>query len=407
MSSDESLLKYYQEHCFNPVPIFLDTKSAWTAHVAKRRNLYERHLGIPLSLLRGKSVMDIGCNSGENSLVLASVGANLTLVEPNSQVIPRLRALFRNHALEEQIVALWEEDLDTHQCTTRYDLVNAEGFLCTLANRDEMLRKIINLLKPGGLAVISFNDRYGGLLEFTRRLIFWRALALMGTEDVHSYESLALARRFFMEDFSRISASRPFEAWWKDNLVNPALEPSSLWSYQEIVPLLESMGCEFRSSSPQWAWVDHFSWYKNVVDTGEYHAALIDNWLHAFCYFLTGLSVTRSSDSPAPAHVVDAVADLVIGALAYAHRNTLRDLTNMVPGDVCLVVPPEYPADLDEYLGTSSNPVVVSFNTELKHVYEALGGNESEELLHKYHASNLLRTIWGAPYHYVSFSRLA
>ncbi len=105
-ASTISQLAYYQQNRFNPVPIALEDQSAWELHLAKRRNLYERHLGIPLSLLSGRSVLGFGCNSGENALVLASVGANLTLVEPNGQVLPRLKALFKKFALDKRIVAL-------------------------------------------------------------------------------------------------------------------------------------------------------------------------------------------------------------------------------------------------------------------------------------------------------------
>lgn len=81
-----SLLEYYQQNDFNPVLIALKDQIAWESYFAKRLNLYQRHLGIPLSLLRDRSVCEFGCNSGENALVLAAVGTNLTLVEPNAVI---------------------------------------------------------------------------------------------------------------------------------------------------------------------------------------------------------------------------------------------------------------------------------------------------------------------------------
>ena len=102
----ETLLNYYQNDNFNPVLIVVENESIWKNHFAKRCNLYERHLGVPLSLLRDSSVLEFGCNSGENALVLASVGANLTLVEPNRQVLLRLKMLFEKFNLEKRIVAL-------------------------------------------------------------------------------------------------------------------------------------------------------------------------------------------------------------------------------------------------------------------------------------------------------------
>ena len=83
-----------QQERFNPVPISVEDSAIWQSHWAKRINLYQRHLRIPFSLLRNRSVLEIGCNSGENALVLASVGANLTLIEPNDQVRPRIETIF-------------------------------------------------------------------------------------------------------------------------------------------------------------------------------------------------------------------------------------------------------------------------------------------------------------------------
>ena len=60
----ETQLDYYQRNNFNPVPIDVEIPKGWESQLAKRRNLYERHLGIPLSLLKGRDVLEFGCNSG-------------------------------------------------------------------------------------------------------------------------------------------------------------------------------------------------------------------------------------------------------------------------------------------------------------------------------------------------------
>ena len=80
-----TLTGYYQEHQFNPVLIRVEDSAVWRAHLAKRRNLYGRHLGIPLALLRSRPVLEFGPNSGENALVPALWGASLTLVELNDR----------------------------------------------------------------------------------------------------------------------------------------------------------------------------------------------------------------------------------------------------------------------------------------------------------------------------------
>ena len=393
-----SLLSHYQDNEINPVPIALDDQAAWSSHFAKRRNLYERHLGIPLSLLRGRSVLEFGCNSGENALVLASVGADLTLVEPNEQVLPRLHARFRQFGLEERIVELVQEDIDSFESESQYDVVLAEGFLGTLPNRVKLVQKLCDFLAPGGLGVISFNDRYGGLLEMVRKLVLRRACELGGIDDFRSHESLELARRLYGRDYAEISTSRPFEAWWADDLVTQFTAWVYLWSYQELVPLIENAGCEFYSSSPQWARLDHFEWYKNVDGREERHERLLDEWAGMLPYFLTGLDhVGRGHDrirgEIAGREVLGAVATLVARSSDYVHeRNGAAQLVS-------------YPDVLRRYLDGLGDPVLARLNEELGMLYKAMASEGLDELVSAYTETQYLGSTWGTHYHYLCFIR--
>ena len=140
--SNNSLLKYYQEQDFNPVPIDVEDRVVWEAHAEVRRNLYEKRLMIPLSFFKERAVLEFGCNSGENALHLASIGSKMTLVEPNDMVLPRLKTLFKNCGFEDSIDELVNTDIDGFNAKRSYDIVLAEGFLAALADRDEALLKI-------------------------------------------------------------------------------------------------------------------------------------------------------------------------------------------------------------------------------------------------------------------------
>jgi SAM-dependent methyltransferase len=393
--SSKSLLEYYQQNSFNPVPIPLEDRAAWELHFAKRHNLYERHLGIPFSLLPNCSVLEFGCNSGENALVLACVGANLTLVEPNDQVLPQLKALFQKFGVTERIAALVPEGIDTFESDKIYDIVLAEGFLFTLPNRDAMVQKICRMLKPGGLAVISFNDRYGCLLEMTRRMVLWRAYQIQGIGNVHSQASLYLAEKLYGEDFSQLKASRSFEAWWKDTLINPFLASAYHWSYPELIPLMEKSGCEFYASSPKWTSIDRFTWYKNVLDSSMRHQQLIESFRLNFAFLLTGLEPLTEEVLPASFAVIDAVANLI---------ERLSDFTVNRGIPIESVV---YPSLLDEYLNQSQDSRLVQFNLEMKSIYDAAKSSQLEQLISAYHESKCVRSMWGAPYHYICFSKVA
>jgi len=391
----ESQLSYYQRNQFNPVPIRVDMPDVWESHVAKRRNLYERQLGIPLGLLKDRSVLEFGCNSGENALVLASFGARLTMVEPNEQVIPRLEALFAQFGLADDITALVQTDIDTFQDSQRYDLVLAEGFLHSLSNRDDILKKICGLLVPGGRAVISFPDRYGSLIEMTRRLVLWRAYDLSGGQDPHGEESLALSEALYAEDFAELAASRPFHAWWKDSLVDPLNgNESILWSYQELVRLIERLGCEFHSSSPKWDSVEHFNWYKNALPTSRRHQLLLEEWGRVFPFFLTGMRPSQSQVPAPDAEAVDAVGRLV------------TVISNYISSWPSSPEVPSYPPDLHRYLTDSKDETLIQFDSEMGRLYETVRLGDAEDLVSVYHDSGLLRQLWGVPYHYLSFAKL-
>ncbi|MEG4166771.1 MULTISPECIES: methyltransferase domain-containing protein [unclassified Microcoleus] len=387
----KSLLQYYQENKFNPVPIPLGTTSDWDSHFAKRHNLYQRHLGIPLSLLKCCSVLEFGCNSGENALVLASVGANLTLVEPNDQVFPRLKALFQHFGLQERIVELVQTGIDSFESETRYDIVLAEGFLYTLPNRDSLLLKISKLLNPGGFAVVAFGDRCSLFLEMVRRMVLWRAYQLQGINDVHSDEALNLAKRFYGEDFAQLNASRPFEVWWKDTMVCPFLSSAYHWSYPEILSILERAGCEFYSSSPQWGSMNHFNWYKNVLDTQSRHSQLLKNWASVFPFFLTGLSPSDCEWQSAPCEVINSVVALVAKLADYTIDSSVESIV--------------YPDSLNEYLSESKDIRLQQLNLEMNNLYKAIKSARLEELLSAYHETKWVRELWGTPQHYICFTK--
>ncbi|HJP30696.1 MAG TPA: class I SAM-dependent methyltransferase [Candidatus Latescibacteria bacterium] len=386
-----SLLDYYRSHEFNPVPIDVEDRAVWEDHFAKRTNLYQRHLGIPLRLLRGSRVLEFGCNSGENALVLAAHGAELTLVEPNEQVLPRLHALFAEFGLQDHIARLEQQGMDDFAPDEGgYDLVIAEGFLSTMTGRDGLLGRMCDAIGAGGLGVMSFNDRYGLLLEQTRRACLYRVCELAGVEDPRSAGSLALARRLFADDFAKLSASRAFEVWWQDQLVNPFLESDWLWSYDEILPVLEARGFEFHASSPRWAQVDDHTWYKNVSDTDSRRRQIREAWSHSLPFTLTGLAA--DTERAAPAQAIDAVAGLVASISRYTTRTESVETVT-------------WSAALADFLQASPHADVRAFGVQLGQVYEGLRATTVEGVLAAWHGASRLRDLWGAPYHYLCFHR--
>jgi SAM-dependent methyltransferase len=392
-SRPDSVLSYFRENQFNPVLIGVEDPSVWESHFRKRQNLYEGHLKIPLALLSGRSVLEFGCNSGENALVLASVGADLTLVEPNEQVQLRLKDLFKTFGLEDRVVEVSTDDIESFESTSLYDVVLAEGFLCQVPNRDVMLEKICNLLAPGGIGVISYNDRYGFLLEMTRRMLLWRACQIKGIDDLHSEASLDMATDLYSQDFGELNGSRSMEAWWKDNLVNPFITAEHFWSHPELLTIVESAGCNFFSSSPQWDLSAHFAWYKNVSDPDRWRGNHLSEWSRAFTYLCTGLRPVGVGQEEAPQEVITAVGDLVSSVSKYTQDFSIS------------IGKLEYPPVLSRFFSSLDDPRIATLNEELERVYKVASSGDLDALLSSYHDSIQLRNLWGACYHYFCFNK--
>jgi SAM-dependent methyltransferase len=388
-----SLVDYYRRNSFNPVPISVEDHEVWNEHFTKRRNLYERHLGIPLSFLSDRSIVEFGPNSGENALVLAMSGGNLTLVEPNEQVLPRLRDLFGRFGLTERIKEIRQKGVDTFEATTQYDLAVAEGFLYTLPNRDAMLGKIADLLNPGGIGIISFNDRYGGLIEFTKKMVLRRACELASIET-NGDSSLDMARDLFGDDFARLGASRPFEAWWKDTLVNPFVSSQFLWSYDEILQTIEKHECVLYSTSPVWTSFKNYKWYKDTTSFNEIHKEFMLDWRRAFPYFLTGIAPAGREVPPASDEVVESVKKLVdlMSAYSVSSVNDEIRLENI-----------RYPEEMRSYLAGVGDQDIEQFNDDMQGIFQIAQGTSFQDLVRAYRNSSILGGLWGTAYHYVTF----
>ncbi|MCU7837427.1 MAG: class I SAM-dependent methyltransferase [gamma proteobacterium symbiont of Taylorina sp.] len=391
-----SLLEYYQENKFNPVPIEVSDDLNWQMQIQKRRNLYDNHLGIPLNLLKDKNIIEFGCNSGENALVLAHYGANLTLVEPNDIVLPRLHKLFQQHKLKHKIEELVNTDINSFQTEKKFDLVIAEGFVNCLENRDEVVIKLLKLLKTGGILIISFDDRYGSLLECTRQLVLHRCLRLNSIKNVHSEKSLSIAKQLFNEDFMQINTSRPFKAWWQDGLINPYFSANILWSFQELLPLVAKNNAVISSCSPKWNITDYYSWYKNIETDTEKHQRFISSWnKYAFEYFLTGIKPNLCTPVEPSSSVLSDTRLLLDNISSYIKQDSLN--TQQII----------YPDSLDKYLSNSGNETINRFNQELKDLFAQImhPSATSESIIKNYHSKKRLRKLWGCPYHYVSFTK--
>ncbi len=110
--------EYYQQQELHPDRVVLkeDDNSKIDGYTNIRRNLYPKLLNLPLAWLNYEEILEVGCGTGESSLVFAKHGAYVTLVDADSTVCEPQKQLFERfslqHKVRSRIVSTVEEYLD-------------------------------------------------------------------------------------------------------------------------------------------------------------------------------------------------------------------------------------------------------------------------------------------------------
>tara|TARA_B100001175_G_scaffold295481_1_gene283561 strand:+ start:2800 stop:3930 length:1131 start_codon:yes stop_codon:yes gene_type:complete len=282
-----TLIKYYLEKNFNPVPVKTNNKKLFYKHVNLRKNLIESHLKIPLNLLKDKNILEFGPNRGEHSMIYALNGGNLYFVEPIFEAVNQLKKNYKKYNLDKAIKNIQNKNLEKYNSKKKFDLVIAEGFLNTLPNRDKYLKKIFNLVSDSGLVIINYDDYFGSFVELIKSAIL-KKICIKKCLKLDSKESLKISKKLFYEDFKKLKNTRPFEAYWLDQLsCEFAID---VWKFTDILNLASKNNFYFYSSSPIWSKISHYNWYKNLnLNKKKYiNQQIYKEWKENFSYFLTG-----------------------------------------------------------------------------------------------------------------------
>ena len=381
-----TVLKYYIQEKFNPVPITFSSKKNIEAHYEKRVNLVENHLKIPLALLKGKDVLEFGCNGGENACVLASYGANVYLVEPNKEMHKLIKNNFKKIKRLNNLKLLSKNSLEEFKNKKKFDLVIAEGFLNTLKKRDKYFKKISNFLKPKGILIINYDDVYGVLFEFLKSNLLLKSCKL-NYVNFRKEDSLNIAKNFFLKEFSKLKKSRDFLSWWKDQLVNPYA--SKTWKLEDILKLSNSSKLCLYSTSPIFDMSSHFQWYKNsnlkgkrVIDKNFY---ILESWKSNFLSFL--FNKPHSQKKKINNKVLIELEDFV---------NKLG--RNIFFGDLEKKI--IKPINFLNYLSANNKKIL---SKEILKLINTLNNCKSQnELFNYYNSTSELKKTWGSVLHYIA-----
>jgi SAM-dependent methyltransferase len=248
-------LSFYGKNKISPVTQDL---SNFSLHLLRREKLY-RTLGIPIIAFERKSILEVGCGGGYNTLAFLIWGAHMDLVEPNSKAREEIEPLFTKHGVDLNQWKLYDATIETFNLQTGYDVVIAEGFLQCIPNKAQVVDKLSAAVKNGGVVVVTCADDISFFFELLKRIIGFRLIQIYN-EDRFTGQVELLSKAFASHLDSLQFASRPVNDWVIDNLVNP--EPyGDFLSIADCIDLFNNE-FEFLGSSPRM--FTEYSWYKDV-----------------------------------------------------------------------------------------------------------------------------------------------
>ena len=247
-------LEYYDKHNISPVKQKIDDIEI---HHKKREKLY-RQLGMPPIVFKDKDILEIGPGSEYNTLSFFEWGGKMTLVEPNRQGIKELKELFKEKGIKEDSYVLHECMIEQFKSDKKYDIVIAEGFLHSIDNAYEIIQQISDLVKEGGVVVITCMDYCSTFVEQMKRLVCH--ILIEGEEDYE--KKVEICKEFFEPQFKDVIAmSRSVEDWVKDDMLNPAFNSDTLLG---IADGIQCFSEEFEYLGTSQRMFTDYSWYKDI-----------------------------------------------------------------------------------------------------------------------------------------------
>lgn len=261
--AEDKLFNYYERQ--DVLPTFGNFKSSaeLDAYAGQRRELFSDKLVLPPRLFRDAEVLEFGPDSGENALVFAGWGANLTLAEPNRHAHAKIQAYFARFSQTARLRELVSSDVEGFCSDYRFDIIDAEGFIYTVQPTETWLDIFHRLLNPDGYAVISYYERHGGFFELALKAIHAAGKALT------SRPALESAKTLFQAKWDSIPHTRSFDSWVMDVLENPFVRYRYFLDAASLCGAAHRRGFDIHSAWPSYRDNLDIYWHKKVLSGDE------------------------------------------------------------------------------------------------------------------------------------------
>lgn len=201
----------------------MTTEKKRKEYFLKWSNLIVKKMKIPPLCFRNSTLLDVGCGSGEKSLVYANLGARVLGLDINEKAIAmaktaamELGASVRER-VEFRVCSVFEIDLDQS-----FDIIVSDGVIHHTAYPKKAFDNFAGLLRPGGILLLGLAEPCGFFQRQLQRY-FVNKIAKGYNEEAKTNIAILL----FEEKLKRASkvSGRSVISTAYDSFINPQVVP--------------------------------------------------------------------------------------------------------------------------------------------------------------------------------------
>lgn len=192
-----------------------------------RKDFLLRKLKLPDKIFKGSSVLDLGCGSGQNTIIYDYCGAECTLVEYDRKSFLNAKSLFKRFSKNK--FKIYNKDLFKFKLKKKFDFVISNGVAHHTHDIKKNIEIAINFLKKGGMLILGIGETNGFFQRHFQRYILYN---LSSDEK----EIIDLSKLLFRENLIRAKkfGGRTEEQIIYDTYLNPKIETLSFDEVQNI-----------------------------------------------------------------------------------------------------------------------------------------------------------------------------
>jgi SAM-dependent methyltransferase len=281
-TAQQGFLDFYSKNKIAPVRQNIQD---YKQHTNLRENLLKL-LGIVPSFIEGKSVIEFGPGTGQNSLYFSLLKPkSLEMVEGNPKSISSLKSIMAQNRIDE--FTLHETRFQDFKSSRKFDVVWAENCIPHQTDPVKMLELISNHVKDNGILVFTCLSGISYLSEILRKAVYLNspAVNIKSIEDKLNY-----LRPFLVPHLKNLpSMTRYHDDWIIDNVIHP-FTGSRLFSFYDAVRAI-GKNFEVYKMTPDFS--TNWNWYKSLYKDDN---SL--NQLHTSNYFSNNINLIDKSQEP-------------------------------------------------------------------------------------------------------------